>query len=143
MITLRISDVYGIFPTRESCLRFIEDLRWNKKPVCPHCGSFRISSVPRESRYHCNSCNVSFSVTVNTLFHNTRVPLQKWFLAIDIFSHYGSGVSVRKLAEMIGVNKNTAWKMSVKLKTAFNDYGDFLVRIAEEGEALFRKKVNV
>ncbi|MCK5198575.1 MAG: transposase, partial [Spirochaetales bacterium] len=66
-----IADIYKKFPTKEICIRYIEKIRWSNKPACPHCHSHRVSSMKKEFRYHCNACNVSFSVTVKTLFHNT------------------------------------------------------------------------
>ncbi len=138
-----ISEIYKLFPTRESCLRFIEEIRWSHKPRCPHCGADRVSELPRESRYHCNNCNTSFSVTVNTLFHNTRIPLQKWFLAIDIFSRTERKISVRKLAEILDVNKNTAWAMSTKLKKAFNEYSVLFSELAEYGNKFLHERVEV
>ncbi len=135
-----MSDVYKLFPTRESCITFIETIRWRNNPVCPHCGSNRVSVMKQESRYHCNSCNISFSVTVKTLFHNTRIPLQKWFLAIDLFSKTSKNLSVRRLAEMIEVNKNTAWTMRNRLKKAFNEYGELLIQLVESGEELLLKR---
>lgn len=138
-----ISEIYKLFPTRESCLRFIEEIRWKHKPRCPHCGADRVSGLPRELRYHCNNCNTSFSVTVNTLFHNTRIPLQKWFLAIDIFSKTERHISVRKLAVMLDVNKNTAWAMSIKLKKALSEYSVLFSELAEHWNKLLPERVSV
>ncbi len=138
-----ISEIYSIFPTRESCLKFIEEIRWKHKPRCPHCGSDRVSALPKESRYHCNSCNTSFSVTVNTIFHNTRIPLQKWFLAIDLFSKSEKRLSVRKLASLIDVNKNTAWAMIAKLKKAFGEYSGLMSELIDKGNELVKKKFKI
>ncbi len=143
MKTAVISDIYRLFPTKESCIRFIEGVRWKNKPVCPHCGSYRVSVMSRESRYHCNSCNVSFSVTVKTLFHNTRVPLQKWFLALNIFSSSDIKPSARVFAGMIGVDKDTAWAMLNRMKEAFAEYGDLLLQLVEVGERLLGTKAGV
>ena len=140
MKTPVISDVYKLFPTKESCIRFIEHVRWKNKPVCPHCGSYRVSTMSRESRYHCNSCNTSFSVTVKTLFHNTRIPLQKWFLALEIFSASEKKLSARSLAEMVGVNKDTAWAMLNRMREAFTEYGELLGQLVEFGERMLGKK---
>ncbi|NQT60091.1 MAG: transposase [Bacteroidetes bacterium] len=121
-----ISEFYKIFPKKEDCIRFIEKIRWRNKPVCPHCNSHRITPMKKEFRYHCNTCNISFSVTVKTLFHNTRIPLQKWFAAIEIFIRNEKLISVRKLAEVIEVNKDTAWTMISRLKLASVEYGGLI-----------------
>jgi transposase-like protein len=140
---LHISNIYKKFPAKEDCIRFIEKVRWSNKPVCPHCFSHRISSMKREFRYHCNACNISFSVTVKTLFHNTRIPLQKWFAAIEIFMQNEKLITVRKLAEVLDVNKDTAWTMLSRIKNAGNDYGDFLSHLVSSGEFYLKGRIKV
>ncbi|MFO7840548.1 MAG: transposase [Fidelibacterota bacterium] len=111
------------FPDNQESLSLIEQLRWGKTPFCPYCGSKRISRFKRENRFHCNVCNTSFSATVNTFFHNTRIPLQKWFRAMLLFYEEQKPLSVRRLAADIGVNKNTACVMLSRLKTVFSEFG--------------------
>ncbi len=125
---------YKIFPQKEDCTRFIEKIRWRNRPLCPYCHSHRITPMEKEYRYHCNLCNISFSVTVKTLFHNTRIPLQKWFAAIEIFLRNEKLISVRKLADIIEVNKNTAWTMIAKLKSASADYSWLIAGLLESNE---------
>jgi transposase-like protein len=138
-----IADIYKKFPAKEDCIRLIEKVRWSNKPVCPHCFSHRISPMKKEFRYHCNSCNISFSVTVKTLFHNTRIPLQKWFAAIEIFKQNGKIISVRKLAETLDVNKDTAWAMISRIKKAGSEYGELFSRLVESGEIYLKGRVKV
>lgn len=79
-------------------------------------------------RHHCNACNTSFSVTVNTIFHNTRIPMQKWLAAITLYMEDEKKITVRKLADALEVNKNTAWAMLNRLKEASLD-GEFFSRL--------------
>ena len=138
-----ITDIYKKFPTKENCIRYIEKIRWSNKPACPHCHSQRISPMKKEFRYHCNACNVSFSVTVKTLFHNTRIPLQKWFAAIEIFIQNDKFISARKLAEILDINKDTAWTMIAKIKKARSEYGDLFTRLVESGEIYLKGRIKV
>ena len=140
---VQIAEIYKSFPTKEDCIRFIEKVRWSNKPVCPHCHSHRISPMKKEFRYHCNSCNISFSVTVKTLFHNTRIPLQKWFAAIEIFRQNEKLISVRKLAEALEVNKDTAWTMITRIKKAGSEYGELFSSLVESGEIYLKGRVKV
>jgi transposase-like protein len=114
-----------LFPGKRESMRFIGRLRWGTSPHCPYCGSRRISPFRNEDRYHCNACNISFSATVNTIFHNTRIPLQKWFRALLLFRVSRRPLSVRRLAAEIGVNKNTACNMLSRMRTVFRDIGVF------------------
>jgi transposase-like protein len=118
-----LHDLKILFPDNASSMKFLENLRWGKRPACPHCGSDRITSFKKEHRHHCNACNISFSATVNTVFHNTRIPLDKWFKALTLIFDNKQKVSARKLATEIDVNKNTAWQMLSKLNEAIEHSG--------------------
>jgi transposase-like protein len=129
---MNIIQVYKQFPTQEDCITHLEKVRWHGKPVCPYCKSFRVS--PNEHRYHCNNCKTGFSVTVGTIFHKTKVDLQKWFLAISLVLNAKKGISARQLARDIEVNKNTGWYMLMRIRKAMREYGDLLEGIIEADE---------
>ena len=84
----------------------------------PHCKSIKVTPMPKEKRHHCNNCNTSFSVTVGTIFHHTRLPLQKWFLAISIILNTKKELSARQPGRDLNVNKGTAWRMTMKIRQA-------------------------
>jgi transposase-like protein len=102
----------------EACLTYLEKIRWEGTPTCPYCGSNRSSKYKNEHRYRCGSCFTSYSVTVGTLFHNTHLNLQKWFAAIVLLRYSRPGISVRRLAQEIGVNKSTALLMTTRIRNA-------------------------
>lgn len=113
---MNIEDVYKRFPTEMDCVRHLEEIRWKNKPICPYCSEpERITPLSKESRHHCNNCNTTFSVTAKTIFHRTRLPLQKWFLAIFLILDSRKGVPARQLAKNLSVNKNTAWYLSTRI----------------------------
>lgn len=115
-----IIEIFERFPTQKACLQYLEKVKWKGEPVCPYCGTFKPKPTPmtKEHRYHCNSCNTSFSVTVRTIFHKTHLPIQKWFLAISLILNAKKGISARQLARHLKVNRNTAWRISMKIREA-------------------------
>lgn len=117
---MNIVSVYKVFPTETDCLNHIEKVRWHGKPVCPYCKSDKQSPLPKENRYHCNTCNTTFSVTVGTIFHQTHLPLQKWFLALSLVLNAKKGISARQLGRDLEVNKDTAWRMAMKIRQAMS-----------------------
>ncbi len=72
--------------------------------------------MPKEQRYHCNYCKCSYSVTTKTIFHKTKVDLQKWFAAIPLI--VSRQMSARELAKSIDVTKDTACFMVMRVKLA-------------------------
>lgn len=131
---MNIIQVYKQFPTQEDCLKHLEQLKWKDKPTCPYCKSKKATPVKKENRYHCNSCNTSFSITVNTIFHKTKVDLQKWFLALSLVLNARKGISARQLARDIEVNKNTAWYMLMRIRDAMKEDHKLFKNIVELDE---------
>lgn len=117
--------------THEECLKLLEQIRWGGTPRCPYCHSTNSSAIKKEHRYHCNACFTSYSVTVGTLFHKTHVGLDKWFLAIRLVLNSPGGISVRKLAKEIGVNKNTAAYIIARIYNAVYEKTELLNKIKD------------
>jgi len=131
---MNIIQIYKTFPTQNDCLKHLEAVRWNDEPKCPYCRSKRQTPLKNEHRYHCNACNTSYSVTVGTIFHKTKIDLQRWFLAISLVLNAKKGLSARQLARDIEVNKNTAWFMLMRIRRAMVEQGDLLSGIVEADE---------
>lgn len=131
---MNIIQVYKQFPTQEDCIKHLEDVRWDNEPVCPYCGSKRHSVIKNSFRYKCNSCNVSYSVTVGTIFHKTKLDLQKWFVAVSLVLNAKKGYSARQLGRDIEVTKDTAWYMLMRIRKAFISDADLLEGIVEADE---------
>jgi transposase-like protein len=132
---MNIVKIYELFPTETDCIRHLERVRWHGgKAICPYCKSDRTTPMPAESRHHCNSCNTTFSVTVDTIFHHTHLDLQKWFLAISLVLNAKKGLSARQLARDIQVNKSTAWSMGMRIRNAMFEQGDLLRGVVEMDE---------
>lgn len=119
--TMDIIKIYEMFPNEDDCIHYLETVRWKDKPKCPYCQSSSVTSLPKEKRHHCNTCNTSFSVTVRTIFHHTHLPLQKWFLAICIALNAKKGIAARQLSRDLHVNKDTAWRMDMKIRQAMSE----------------------
>lgn len=126
-----LEDIYSQFPEHADCIDLLEEAHWGKVPACPYCGSGNESTLPKEHRHHCNNCNTTYSVTVGTIFHNTKVDLQKWFGAIILVMEGKKGLPVRKLAQEIQVNKNTAWYMTARIEKAAQTDSELLQKIIE------------
>lgn len=131
---MNIIQIYRQFPTHESCLRYLEKVKWGNTPICPYCKSPKSTPMDKELRHHCNNCNTSFSVTVNTIFHKTKADLQKWFLAISLILNAKKGISARQLARDLEVNKNTAWYMAMRIREAMLQDRELLNGIVEVDE---------
>ena len=131
---MNIIQVYKQFPNDGSCIAHLEKVRWSNQPQCPYCYSTNQTPLPKESRYHCNNCNTSFSVTVGTIFHDTKLDLQKWFLAVSLILNAKKGISSRQLSRDLEVNKDTAWRMQMQIRKAMAQDATLLKGIVEADE---------
>lgn len=122
---MNLIEVMQRFPDQESCLAHLERIRWQDKPVCPHCESENVAlknetqdegKVGRTGRYNCHACRASFKVTQGTFFHGTKIPLQKWFLAISLILNAKKSLSSCQLARDLDLNQKTAWFMQVRIR---------------------------
>lgn len=130
-----IIEVFQKFPTQDDCIKHLEKVRWLNGPTCPYCFSDKqIVKQKGENRYHCNNCRTGFSVTVNTIFHDTKVPLQKWFLAITLILNAKKGISAKQLQRDLKVTYKTAWYMAMRIRRAMLDQKDMLMGIVEMDE---------
>jgi len=128
---LNIDLLYKYFKTRKDCINYLEQIKWAGKPRCPYCNNFRQTPMPKELRYHCNACGCSYSVITKTLFHKTRIDLQKWFFAAFLYFEVDKNISVRKLALKINVTKDTAAFIISRLKISISNRDELLKKIIE------------
>jgi len=133
---MNIVDIFELFSTKDDCIACLEKIRWSNKPKCPYCKSDNSTPMPKQKRHHCNTCNTSFSVTVRTIFHHTHLPLQKWFLAISIVLNAKKGIAARQLGRDLRVNKDTAWRIAMKIRDAMmeREQRDLLTGLVEMDE---------
>lgn len=105
--------------THEKCIKYLEKVKWKGVPVCPYCGSWK--SSPKALRHTCLDCTNSYSVTIGTVFENSNLPLYKWFMAISLILSAKKGISSLQLSRDLSVNKNTAWLLQMKIRSAMSD----------------------
>lgn len=127
-----IDAIYDLFPVGTDCIAYLEGIRWEGKPRCPYCKRANSTPLKREHRHHCNRCNTAFSVTVGTMFHRTRVPLQKWFLTIALMTRVEKAPSARRLALIIRVDKKTANYLARRVREARTAEFDLLSQITDK-----------
>jgi transposase-like protein len=114
--------------------QLIRKKRWKNGVYCPRCGVFDVKRhqlLPSGlQKYRCGLCNMIFSDLKGTIFEATKLPIEKWFVAIYEFS-FQKGMSIDELKDRISVNKNTAHRILGLLRKAI--YLDNLT-ITLEGE---------
>jgi hypothetical protein len=80
----------------------LEKIQWPDGPVCPHCGvigeAYRLQGkTTRKGLWKCSGCRKPFTVTVGTIFEDSKIPLHKWLLAIHLLCSSKKGMSAHQL----------------------------------------------
>ena len=107
--------VINHFNNEEICKQTLAEVRWGDDVVCPHCGKHHCTKR-KDGRYRCNQCKHNFSCTTGTIFQNTKLPLQKWFIAMYFTSSHKKGVSSLQIMRDCEVSPKTAWYMLQKIR---------------------------
>lgn len=115
-----------VFTDADKAREALEAVRWPNGPFCPHCGvTENIAAVSgnkhRAGLYYCNACHGQFTVTVGTVFERSKIPLNKWWLAVHLLSSSKKGISSHQLHRSLGVTYKTAWFMTHRIREAMRD----------------------
>lgn len=121
------------FPTQEACVEHLEKIRWDDKPYCSHCGSTSVgkrteSKIGRIGRCNCHECHASFKVPCGTIFHGTKIALQKWFVAIALIVNAKKSLSSHQLSRDLDLNQKTAWYILARIRSEMSKKGGALLQ---------------
>jgi transposase-like protein len=129
-----------IFSDADKAREHLESIRWPRGAYCPHCGEAKeVKRLEGESHrpglHKCYSCNGHFTVTVGTVFEDSKVPLNKWILAAHLMASSKKGYSAHQLHRTIKVSYKTAWFMMHRLREAMKKTG-FVVPMGGGGSTV-------
>jgi transposase-like protein len=115
-----LSTLMARFACESKCREYLERLRWPNGPVCAKCGGKEFARVQgRESILRCTGCQTQVSVMAGTVFNDSHLPLQKWFLATFILTQSKKGVSACQIQRMLGIGGyKTAWYLCHRIRSA-------------------------
>jgi len=113
-----ILDLVKNFPDEQSCVDHLEKLRWNGNVVSPFDPSSKVYNC-KGNRYKCKNTGKYFNVKTATLFDNTKMDLQKWFLAIWIVTSHKKGISSLQLGRDLNITQKSAWFMLQRIRNCF------------------------
>jgi transposase-like protein/IS1 family transposase len=121
------------FHSEDKCRELLEGLRWPDGIQCPRCESKKISRSYARNQFVCDSCAYNFSVTSGTMLHDTRLPLQKWFLAVYMMVDSKKGMSANQLKRSLDVSYKTAWYLCHRIREAMGHATDSEGRVLLTG----------
>ena len=106
------------FGDETKCRAYIERLRWPSGITCPACKSDKISQIIKRNQFDCDACRYQFSATAGTIFHDTHLPLWKWFLATYLLCESRKGMSANQMKRQLKISYKTAWYLCHRIRAA-------------------------
>jgi transposase-like protein len=114
-------DVINLFDTDEKCREILVRLRWPAGIECLRCKMPAVELATAKQLFYCKDCDYQFSVTANTIFNDSHLPLQKWFLATLLLCEARKGMSANQIKRTLGVSYKTAWYLCHRIRAAMNE----------------------
>jgi transposase-like protein len=121
-----------IFLDETAARDWLEARVWANGRVCPHCGNADQAKITkldgkahRPGVYQCNEteCRQQFTVTVNTVFERSKIPLTKWLAALFLMTASKKGVSAHQVHRMLGISYKSTWFLMHRLREAMRSGG--------------------
>jgi len=116
------------FPTEEHALAYWMKTRWPNGVRCLACDHDKCWLIETKGKtgkvcrlFECAECGLHFSATTGTLFHDSHLPLQKWFMAIALMVEGKKGISASQVQRHIGMTYKTAWYVCHRIREAMQE----------------------
>ena len=122
-----------IYPDKESCYEFLAELKWNKGYHCRKCSNDHYFNGHILHSRRCSKCGYEESVTTYTIFHNTRIPINKAFYMIFLIYSSKGKISSHKLSELLSIRQSTCWTFGTRIKKVMDDRKKTLKKSAKNG----------
>lgn len=104
------------FKDEETCRAYLEQQRWGGTPACPFCGVVNPYKTNRGFKCRNKACHKKFSVTVGTVYENSKIPLHIWFAAIYLGTSSKKGISSLQTSRQLGITQKTAWFLNHRVR---------------------------
>jgi transposase-like protein len=130
-IDMNLLNVTRTFTTEDQALDYLIAQRWPNGVrclACDHDKVYAIATVGKTKKpcrlFECGECKLHFSATTGTLFHDSHLPLTKWFMAMALMVEAKKGISANQIARHLGVQYKTAWYLCHRIRKAMQELSE-------------------
>jgi transposase-like protein len=118
---MTLVDIQDYFSTDEKCRELLKRLRWPNGPECPRCLGKVVPLATAKQLFYCKDCDYQFTVTAGTIFNDSHLPLNKWFIATLLICEARKGMSANQIKRVLGVSYKTAWYLCHRIRAAMKE----------------------
>lgn len=110
-----------IYPDRDTCFKYLSELKWEKGYSCKRCSNTNYLAGQLPFSRRCTKCRYEESVIAFTIFHNSRIPINKAFYMLFLVYNSKGKISSHKLSEIISIRQSTCWAYGSKMKKVMEE----------------------
>jgi transposase-like protein len=129
---LTLVQIVRRFDTDAKARQHLEQMIWKDGIVCPHCqckDQTKFSSIAanpakkvRAGLRYCSNCKSQFTVTIGTIFEDSKIPLHKWLIAYYLICSSKKGIAALALQRFLEIGcYGTALFMAHRIRHALKD----------------------
>jgi transposase-like protein len=115
---MTLPEVNALYSTDERCRELLAKLRWPIGIECLRCKSKKVYDLPTQKKFECGECGYQFSVLTQTIFNDTHLPLETWFMAVLLLVEARKGMSANQIKRTLGISYKTAWYLCHRIRKA-------------------------
>lgn len=119
---LGFDEFKNVFPDKDTCLKFLSELKWRDTYHCKKCRYNKFIEGPNHGR-RCRNCNYYESPTVDTLFHKLKFPIEKAFYILYLSNRKDVDLTFNELSEILELRRETCWAFKNKITQAMEKVG--------------------
>jgi transposase-like protein len=115
---VNLVDINTLFGTEDKCRELLVRLRFPEGPHCLRCKGPVVRLETEKQLFYCKDCDYQFSVTSGTVFNDSHLPLNKWFLTTHLLCEAKKGISACQIQRTVGMSYKTAWYLCHRIRSA-------------------------
>ena len=129
---LTLIQLFDRFGTDDKARAHLEKVLWPNGIVCPHCqcnDQTKFSAInanpvakTRAGLRWCSNCKSPFTVTIGTVFEDSKIPLRKWLIAWYLICSSKKGISSLQLQRLLEIGSyRSALFLAHRIRHALKD----------------------
>src|SRR6202051_3477470 len=118
---MTLIDVINLFDSADKARGLLVRLRWPYDVDCLRCHGPVVELATTKQLFYCKDCDYQFTVTAGTVFNDSHLPLEKWFLATLLLCEAKKGMSACQVQRTLGISYKTAWYLCHRIRAAMRE----------------------
>lgn len=109
-------DFMKLFPSDQSCMKYLEEKKWGDGFQCKKCGNHKYGKSDKLLARKCTKCKYTESPLIDTLFQGLKFPLSKAFYLLYSVVEDNQKSTIDEMSVLLSLRRNTCWGFRKKVE---------------------------